>query len=67
MRADKVSWLQQDNLAMGAIRFLTIVAKGIHHGLFQDDKVLQQVRDSRHDRQRSCLSVTENCCSLMLK
>jgi hypothetical protein len=28
---------------MGAIRILTTVAKSVHHGLFQDDKVLQQV------------------------
>ena len=33
----------QDNLAMSAIRFLTTLVKGVHHGLFQDDKVLQQV------------------------
>ncbi|EIE27359.1 Cse1-domain-containing protein [Coccomyxa subellipsoidea C-169] len=33
----------QDNLAMSAIRFLTTLVKGVHHGLFQDEKVLQQV------------------------
>jgi exportin-2 (importin alpha re-exporter) len=34
----------QDNLAMSAIRFLTTLVKGVHHGLFQDEKVLQQAR-----------------------
>jgi hypothetical protein len=33
----------QDNLAMSAIRFLTTVARSVHHTLFQGPGVLQQV------------------------
>ena len=33
----------QDNLAMAAIRFLTTVARGVHHGLFRSEGVLREV------------------------
>ncbi|KAK9798958.1 hypothetical protein WJX73_010520 [Symbiochloris irregularis] len=33
----------QDNLAMAAIRFLTTVARGVHHALFQSEGVLREV------------------------
>ena len=34
----------QDGLAMNAIRFLTTVAKSVHHELFRNEDVLKQVR-----------------------
>jgi exportin-2 (importin alpha re-exporter) len=34
----------QDGLAMNAIRFLTTVAKSVHHELFRSEDVLKQVR-----------------------
>lgn len=36
----------QDNLAMNAIRFLTTVAKSVHHKLFADANVLKQICES---------------------
>ena len=36
----------QDGLAMNAIRFLTTVAKSVHHELFRNEDVLKQVRPS---------------------
>jgi exportin-2 (importin alpha re-exporter) len=36
----------QDGLAMAATRFLTTVARSVHHGLFKEPAVLQQVCES---------------------
>lgn len=36
----------QDNLAMAATRFLTTVARSVHHGLFAEASVLQQICES---------------------
>ena len=33
----------QDNLAMSAIRFLTTVARSVHHTLFKEPSVLRQI------------------------
>lgn len=36
----------QDNLAMAATRFLTTVARSVHHALFAEASVLQQICES---------------------